>query len=164
MKVELFMADYFSLRERFKQLQPELELVVRDPALDVEGYVVVWNTIDDKHAPLERCGKGGTRITPETDLNEIRMLAQIMSLKNAATGLPLGGAKSGLKADPDSPNFEKQYRRFVELVRPILKENGGVFVGGFGFDIGARDIHPHWACDQLGSTKSFTGKPIDRGG
>jgi glutamate dehydrogenase/leucine dehydrogenase len=91
------------------------------------------------------------------------MLANRMALKNAAAGLPLGGAKSGLKADPDAPGFEEKYRRFVSLAKPYLHENGGIF-GGFGFDIGARPIHPTWACDELKSTRSFTGKPLDMGG
>jgi glutamate dehydrogenase (NAD(P)+) len=44
-----------------------------------------------------------------------------------------------------------------------LHENGGIF-GGFGFDIGARPEHALWACDELRSTRSFTGKPLSMGG
>jgi glutamate dehydrogenase/leucine dehydrogenase len=91
------------------------------------------------------------------------MLARTMALKNAAAGLPLGGAKSGLKANPDAPDFEKTYRRFAQLMKPHLHEFGGKY-GGFGFDIGARPIHPKWICDELKSTRSFTGKPVDMGG
>src|SRR4029078_3654461 len=129
----------------------------------VEGYVVVWNTGISIDGPLERSGKGGTRITPNVTLDEVRMLARTMALKNAAAGLPLGGAKSGLKLDPAASGFEKQYRRFVRLCAPLLHENGGVF-GGFGFDIGARPEHALWACDELQSTRSFTGKPLAMGG
>lgn len=60
------------------------------------------------------------------------MLARIMALKNAAAGLPLGEAKSGMRDDSWSPGFEQRYRRFVA---PVLVERGGIF-GGFGFDIG----------------------------
>ena len=91
------------------------------------------------------------------------MLARTMALKNAAAGLPLGGTKSGLKLDPSAPGFEKQYRRFVRLCAPFLHENGGAF-GGFGFDIGARPEHALWACDELKSTRCFTGKPQNMGG
>lgn len=91
------------------------------------------------------------------------MLAQRMALKNAAAGLPMGGAKSGLRADPDAPGFERMYRRFARLVSPNLLENGGVF-GGFGFDIGARPEHPMWICDELQSLRCFTGKPLEMGG
>ena len=91
------------------------------------------------------------------------MLARTMALKNAAAGLPLGGAKSGLKANPDEEGFEKKYRRFAQLMKPHLHENGGKY-GGFGFDIGARPIHPLWISDELKSTRSFTGKTVEMGG
>jgi glutamate dehydrogenase (NAD(P)+) len=158
-----FLSELSALERAFESSPPELEVTVRDPQLGVEGYVVVWNTLLAKDGPLGRCGKGGTRITPNTSASEINMLARTMALKNAAAGLPLGGAKSGMRDDPDSPGFERRYRRFLDLLKPILRENGGIF-GGFGFDIGARPEHPYWACDQLKSTKSFTGKPIEMGG
>lgn len=152
-----------SLRERFAAMQPELEVTLRDPSMDVEAYVVVWNTGISIGGPLERMGKGGTRILPTLSLDEMKMLARTMALKNAAAGLPLGGAKSGIRADSSAPGFEEKYRRFVSMCKPFLFENGGVF-GGFGFDIGGRPEHALWACDELGSTRSFTGKPLDMGG
>jgi len=158
-----FGSELRALIDAFDAMQPELEATVRDPALGVEGYVVVWNTGISTGGPLERCGKGGTRITPIVSLPEVKMLARTMALKYAAAGLPLGGAKSGLKLDPDAPGFERQYRRFVRLCAPLLHENGGPF-GGFGFDIGARPQHALWACDELKSTRSFTGKPLEMGG
>lgn len=163
MNREQFLKELAVLDHAFSTLQPELELTVRDPEMDVEGYVVVWSSLAAKNGPLGRCGKGGTRITPNVSLDEIKMLARIMTLKNAAAGLPLGGAKSGMKGNPDAPDFEKRYRRFVSLVKPVLRENGGVF-GGFGFDIGGRPQHPIWACDELQSRRSFTGKPLNIGG
>jgi glutamate dehydrogenase (NAD(P)+) len=160
---EEFLEELEGLDQRFNALKPELELTIRDPESDVEGYVVVHSTLASRGGPLGPIGKGGTRITPDVTLEEIRMLARTMTLKNAAAGLALGGAKSGLRGDPDAPGFERRYRRFVSLVKPILAENGGIF-GGFGFDIGGRPIHPVWACEELGSRRSFTGKPLDMGG
>lgn len=162
-KRDAFYADLKALKEYFGAMAPELEATVRDPALGVEGYVVVWNTAIASGGPLAGCGKGGTRITPQVTLDEVKMLARTMALKNAAAGLPLGGAKSGLRLDPAAAGFEKQYRRFVRLCAPMLHENGGPF-GGFGFDIGARPEHALWACDELKSTRSFTGKPLHLGG
>ena len=160
---QAFYAELEALKDYFARMAPELEVTVRDPALGVEGYVVVWNTGITVGGPLEGCAKGGTRITPHVSLDEVKMLARTMALKNAAAGLPLGGAKSGLKLDPSAPGFERRYRRFVRLCAPFLYENGGPF-GGFGFDIGARPEHALWACDELKSTRSFTGKPLNMGG
>ncbi len=158
-----FYAELQRLREHFEAMQPELDVTLRDPGLGVEGYVVVWNTGISAGGPLPGCAKGGTRITPSVSLDEVKMLARTMALKNAAAGLPLGGAKSGLKLDPSAPGFERQYRRFVRMCAPLLYENGGPF-GGFGFDIGARAEHALWACDELRSTRCFTGKPAHLGG
>lgn len=158
-----FLKQLAALEAALGNQKAELELTVRDRDLDLEGYVVVWNSGPGRSGPLGPCGKGGTRITPTVSLGEVSMLAQRMALKNAAAGLAMGGAKSGLRGDPDSPGFEAKYRRFVQLVRPILCENGGIF-GGFGFDIGARPEHPVWAASELGSGRSFTGKPLAQGG
>lgn len=158
-----FLEELSKLKTRFDALSPEMELTVRDPAMGLEGYVVVYNTGISLGGPLHACGKGGTRITPNLSLDEIRMLAKRMALKNAAAGLPLGGAKSGFRGKSDATDAEKVYRRFVSLVKPTLHENGGVF-GGFGFDIGGRPEHPHWACDEAKSNRCFTGKPLEMGG
>jgi glutamate dehydrogenase (NAD(P)+) len=151
------------LESKFDALQPELDLTVRDPDLGVEAFVVVWNTLASRGGPLQGCGKGGTRITPTVTRGEVAMLARIMTLKNAAAGLPVGGAKSGLRADPNAPDFERTYRRFVRLCQPVLRSNGGPF-GGFGFDIGGRPEHALWAVDETGKLDCFTGKPLNLGG
>jgi len=163
MNKDTFYTELNALEKRFDALEPEVCETLIDQSAGVEGYVVVWNTSISVGGPVERMGKGGTRVTPKTDLDEIKMLARIMALKNAAAGLPLGGAKAGMKADSSAPDFETKYRRFVSLCKPLLFENGGVF-GGFGFDIGAKSEMPYWACDELCSLKSFTGKPIEMGG
>jgi len=151
------------LQERFEALKPELEVTLRDPALGLEGHVVVWNTGITMGGKLPGCGKGGTRLSKSLDLDEVKMLARTMALKNAAAGLHLGGSKSGIMVDPADPDLEKKYRRFAKLAQPFLHENGGPF-GGFGFDIGAQPEHVNWVCDELDSTRCFTGKPVSMGG
>lgn len=162
-EAEKFYQKLHDLEARFAAMKPELETTVRDQELGVEGYVVVWNTAISVGGPMERSGKGGTRVTPNVNMDEIKMLARTMALKNAAAGLPLGGSKSGLRADTSAPDFEKKYRRFVKLCAPLLRENGGTF-GGFGFDLGAQPQQAIWACDELKSTTCFTGKPLSMGG
>ena len=43
--------------------------------------------------------KGGTRIAPEVDMDEVEALATLMSFKLAAVEVPFGGAKGGIKMD-----------------------------------------------------------------
>jgi hypothetical protein len=44
--------------------------------------------------------KGGIRYHHEVDIDEVRALATLMSLKTAAAGLPLGGGKGGIVVNP----------------------------------------------------------------
>jgi glutamate dehydrogenase (NAD(P)+) len=159
-----FRQELADLRQKFQAMTPELEVTVRDPAMGVEGFVVVWNTGISKGGPMQYAGKGGTRVTKTLTLDDVKRLARAMAEKNAAAGLPMGGAKSGLRLDPADPDYEKKYRRFAELCAPLLHERGGIF-GGFGYDVGC--IPPKnaiWACDQLKSARCFTGKPVEMGG
>ena len=161
-----------AFQARFEKDGALLEITLRDPALGVEGYVVVWNTAICKDGPFDKgamqpgMGKGGTRMTHDLQLNDIKRLARAMALKNAAAGLKMGGAKSGFRCDPSDPDYEVKYRRFVQLVKQagILFEDGGIF-GGFGYDVGNRPpLNAQWACDELQSLGSFTGKPLELGG
>lgn len=163
MEKEKFYTELNDMDDAFEALEPELAVTLSDKEQGVEGYIVVWNTKISEGGPLHKMGKGGTRVTPGVSLDEIKMLAKIMALKNAAAGLPLGGAKSGLKIDSRAPDAEQKYKRFVELSKPYLHENGGLF-GGFGYDIGARPEMAVWACETLGSGRSFTGKTVAMGG
>ncbi len=77
------------------QRVPESQFRLFDPASGKTwGYVIVDNT--DRGA-----GLGGTRMAKDISMQEISRLAYIMTHKNAAANLPLGGAKAGLVADPE---------------------------------------------------------------
>ncbi|MGE4313162.1 MAG: Glu/Leu/Phe/Val dehydrogenase [Pseudobdellovibrionaceae bacterium] len=158
-----FAVELTELHSRFEAMRPEQEITISDAAMGVEGYIIVWNTGIAKDGPMPRAAKGGTRIHANLTKDEVAMLAKKMALKNAAAGLPLGGAKSGLRADPSAPDFKDTYQSFCKLSKPYLYEFGGDY-GGFGFDIGARPEHALWACEAIGSTRSFTGKPLEMGG
>ncbi|MBG79944.1 MAG: amino acid dehydrogenase [Phycisphaerae bacterium] len=158
-----FLNELHDRQQAFDALKPEMEVTVRDPALDVEGYVIVWSTLAVVDGPLGRVGKGGTRITPTVTADEIGRLARTQTLKNAAAGLATGGAKSGLRADPLADGFEEKYRRFVRLTWPCHYDNGGPW-GGLGYDLGGNPQHCQWAIDELKTTRCFTGKPVEQGG
>ena len=62
---------------------------------------------------------GGVRWQPYTDfdaaLTDVRRLAQAMTLKSAAAGLPFGGGKAAIIGDP-ATKTEAQLRSFAEFV------------------------------------------------
>jgi len=69
------------------------------------------------------CGPaiGGTRMAPDVSLEECFRLARAMTLKNAAAGLPHGGAKSVIFGDPlmDADVKEQWIRAFAQGIRGL---------------------------------------------
>lgn len=69
------------------------------------------------------CGPsiGGVRMAPDVSLEECFRLARSMTLKNAAAGLPHGGGKSVIVADPRMPEPRKAnlMRAFAQAIRPF---------------------------------------------
>ena len=113
--------------------------------------------------------KGGIRFHPEVNIDEVRALATLMSLKTAAVGLPLGGGKGGVALNPKELNdaeLEELSRKYVAHLHPHIGPNK---------DIPAPDVNTDgriidWMVDeyekQTGDTTkaSFTGKSLEKGG
>jgi glutamate dehydrogenase (NAD(P)+) len=120
---------------------------------------------NDHHGPY----KGGIRFHPEVNLEEVRALATLMSLKTAAVGLPLGGGKGGIAVDPRhlSPaELEELSRAYARHLSPHI---------GPHKDVPAPDVNTNpaiidWMVDEFerltgDTTKaSFTGKSLEAGG
>ncbi|MBI4034476.1 Glu/Leu/Phe/Val dehydrogenase [Candidatus Saccharibacteria bacterium] len=113
--------------------------------------------------------KGGIRFHPQVNLDEVRALATLMTLKTAASGLPLGGAKGGVAVDPKSLNPAELEELSRAYVRELYK-----FIGP-DKDIPAPDVNTDsmiidWMVDEyekLTGDKthaSFTGKSLRLGG
>ncbi len=113
--------------------------------------------------------KGGIRFHPEVDLDEVKALATLMSLKTAAVGLPLGGGKGGVSVDPKALNqdeLESISRQYVQHLKDHI---------GPDKDIPAPDVNTgggiiDWMVDEYekltgdASKAAFTGKSIGNGG
>ncbi len=113
--------------------------------------------------------KGGIRFHPEVDLNEVKALATLMSLKTAAVGLPLGGGKGGVSVNAKEltrAELEEIARKYAAHMSPHI---------GPDKDVPAPDVNTNatiidWMVDefekQTGDTThaSFTGKSIEKGG
>lgn len=113
--------------------------------------------------------KGGIRFHPDVDINEVRALSILMSLKTAAVGLPLGGGKGGVSVDPrtlSEADLEKLARAYVKHLQPHI---------GPDKDVPAPDVNINsqiidWMVDEYetmtGDTSkaSFTGKSLENKG
>ena len=63
---------------------------------------------------------GGVRMLPDLDLSEVALLARSMTWKFAWLDLPIAGAKSGIRFDPQAPGRAAAIDAFAEAVRPFV--------------------------------------------
>src|SRR4030065_1437479 len=91
-------------------LGPEKLIEVYDPSTNLHGFLVIDNT-------WLGVAKGGLRMTPAVDLEEVFHLARVMTYKNALAELPFGGGKSGVIANVKKISFEEK----LELIRSFSR-------------------------------------------
>jgi len=95
---------------------------------------------------------GGVRLTPTVSMDEIRRLARAMTYKYGISGVPCGGAKLGIAADPADPRKPEILRRVAGLIAPLVRAD----LYRFGEDMGTtRDdialMYRELAIDPVGS-------------
>jgi glutamate dehydrogenase/leucine dehydrogenase len=135
------------------ELGPEHILRVRQPRVGLEAIVVVDNTA---------CGPaiGGVRMAPDVTLNEVYRLARAMTFKNAAAGLPHGGGKAGIIADPTCGLEQKEglVRTFARMIRELTAYIPGP-------DMGTNEVCMAWVHDEIdravGLPQVLGGIPLD---
>lgn len=113
--------------------------------------------------------KGGVRFHDNVDLDEVRALATLMSLKTAALDLPMGGGKGGVVVNPrnmSDSELEELSRKYVAGIEDHI---------GPDKDVPAPDVNTNaqiidWMVDEYEqrtgdkSHASFTGKSLSNGG
>ncbi|MDJ0902447.1 MAG: Glu/Leu/Phe/Val dehydrogenase [Xenococcus sp. MO_188.B8] len=104
------------------------------------------------------CGPaiGGIRMAPDVTTEEVSRLARAMTLKNAAAGLPYGGAKSAILADPKVSLSDKE-----RLVRTFARAIKGITEYIPGPDMGTDERCMAWVKDEIGRA---VGLPPEIGG
>lgn len=93
--------------------------------------------------------RDGTRISPELDLDEVKALALIMSIKHAAGKIPAGGGKGGIVADPK----ELSVRELEALCRGYMRNlrSSGSAYDVPGADVGTNPQTMAWMLDEFES-------------
>ena len=99
---------------------------------------------------------GGLRMASNVTLGECVRLARAMTLKNAVAGLPHGGGKSVVYADPTMPEAQKE--QLVRALACALKGNSDYI---FGPDMGTDERCMAWIKDEGGQV---VGLPPELGG
>ncbi len=86
-----------------------------DPVEGFRGYLAFSG---GRH----RLAAGGFRVQRGLDALALARLAQTMELKERLLGLAVDGAKAGIDYDPHSPGKHEAMRRFLQFLRPYLRE------------------------------------------
>lgn len=128
---------------------PKKIIHVTNPAAGLRGILVIDNTAIGPAI-------GGLRMAPDVSLEECFRLARAMTLKNAAAGLPHGGGKSVLFADPAMPPDRKEH-----LIRCMARTLGEETDYIFGPDMGTNETCMAWIRDEIGRA---VGLPSELGG
>ncbi|MEQ9618365.1 MAG: Glu/Leu/Phe/Val dehydrogenase [Deltaproteobacteria bacterium] len=127
-----------------------------------QGYRVIYNNI---RGPA----KGGIRYHPYVSIEEVELLAYLMTFKCAVLNLPFGGGKGGITVDPKSISkfeLERLSRGYINAMADFI---------GPDIDIPAPDVYTNqmimgWMMDQYSIIHRkiipavITGKPLSMGG
>ncbi len=151
--------------------QPKNELIVNFPVRMDDGSYRLFKGYRIQHSNLLGPFKGGMRFSNYVNLDETKALAMLMTLKCALVGLPLGGAKGGIKYDPESCSRDENMR-IVRRFTAALGDNIGPSHDIPAPDIGTNGQTMAWMLDTYLSTHErephnravVTGKTIECGG
>ncbi len=146
-----------------RALTVSLPIVMDDGTLKIfEGYRI-------QHCDVRGPTKGGVRFTPDVNIDEVKALAFLMSLKCAVVNLPYGGAKGGIAVDPKNlsvAELSRLTRRYtyaiIDMIGP-LKDIPAP-------DVGTDSRVMAWMFDTYSigvgvpTHGVVTGKPVEVGG
>jgi glutamate dehydrogenase/leucine dehydrogenase len=144
------MTDLFRFADA---LGPSRIVHIHNASLGLKAIVVIDNTA---------CGEavGGVRMAPDVSAEECFRLARAMTLKNAAAGLPHGGGKSVVFANPRMPAEQKEQiiRAFAQAIRDLADYVPGP-------DMGTDELCMAWIKDETGRAvglpEAVGGIPLD---
>lgn len=119
------------------------------PLIRDDGSFITLEAYRCHHKQHKLPTKGGTRISPLVELDEVEALAFLMSLKLAVVEVPYGGAKGGICMD-QSKFSQKEIERVVRRYTiEMVKYN---FIGP-GIDVPGPDVGTTtWHMDKMKDT------------
>lgn len=144
------MADSFRFAD---ELGPAKVVEIFEPEAGLRAVVVIDNVATGPAI-------GGVRMAPDVSVEECFRLARAMTLKNAAAGLPHGGGKSVIFADPAAPAETRE-----ALVRTFARAIGQLSDYIPGPDMGTNETAMAWVRDEIGRAvglpRVLGGIPLD---
>lgn len=177
------MQTFFKQASSYTKISPDMLQVIEKPDVTIKMNIpIIMDNGSYKMITAYRCHhkhhrlpmKGGTRISPQVDIEEVEALALLMTLKLATVEVPFGGAKGGLCMDPkqfSKSEMERAIRRYtMELAKynfigPGIDVPGpDVGTGEWHMDIMKDTYHTLYGLSDFNVTAVTTGKSLVAGG
>jgi glutamate dehydrogenase (NAD(P)+) len=145
------------------------EVTVHFPVQLDDGSSRVYTGYRVWHNLARGPAKGGIRFHPQSDLEEIRALAMLMTWKCACVKIPYGGAKGGVTCDPktlSTRELERLTRRFTTEISDMIGPDSDIPAP----DVGTNARVMAWMMDTYSMHRGYsvpgvvTGKPVSIGG
>ncbi len=145
-----------------------LEIKVEIPIVRDNGELAIFSGYRVQHQGARGPCKGGLRYHPEVDMEEVRGLASLMTMKTALVNIPLGGGKGGIDCDPhklSARELETLTRKFVKRIHREIGPNSDIMAPDVGTDARVMGwIHSEYSAIYGHSPAAVTGKPLALGG
>lgn len=144
------MEEIFTFADK---LGPLKVIHVHEPSVGLKAVLVVDNVAKGPSI-------GGIRMATDVSTEECIRLSRAMTLKNAAAGLPHGGGKIVIYADPKMPKAEKE-KLLRCLAQALRNEESYIFAP----DMGTDEECMAWIRDEAGRVvglpREIGGIPLD---
>lgn len=127
-----------AILEMADEFGPEKVVHITDASSRLRAIAVIDNTAIGPSI-------GGVRMASDVSLEECARLARAMTRKNAAAGLPHGGGKSAILADPAMPLPDKE--RLIRAFAQAISQLSDYIPGP---DMGTNEICMAWIHDEIG--------------
>ena len=114
--------------------QPKNEIIVNFPVKMDDGHYELFKGYRIQHNNIMGPYKGGFRYHENVNLDEVKALSMLMTIKCALNSLPLGGGKGGIKFNPYDYSTDEKTR----ITRRFIHALGNNI--GPGYDIPAPDM------------------------
>ncbi|MBX3424620.1 MAG: glutamate dehydrogenase [Pirellulales bacterium] len=160
-------ADLLDMADNMRTLAltAKREVQVQVPIERDNGRIETFIGYRVQHNNARGPMKGGLRFHHEVDLDEVRSLAMLMTLKTAVVNIPYGGAKGGIAVkvrDLSRRELERLTRKFVDAIHDIIGPDVDIPAPDMGSDAECMA----WIMNQFGKYHGFnpgvvTGKPVE---
>jgi len=148
--------------------QPKRQFEFTIPVRMDDGHLEIFQAFRVHYCDALGQVKNGVRVVPDMDMDTAKALGFWMTIKHAVGGIPAGGGKGGIRADPS----KMSRREYEALIRGFIRylPMKGAWVDVPGADIGTHGQTQAWMLDELESIQGFhspaaiNDKPIEANG